>query len=278
MSPSWFVTAFKTFVHDLWASARLAADARSCCRLGVDFLLSRFLRLIPRGQRNRWREVCLRDGIKIRYRLNKGDLHSIREIWFQEAYRLPFDVPSGVLLDLGANIGMASVWLAKKFSFSQVIAVEPDPNNAALVRGNLKLNGISGEVLEAAIGPKDGTARFQFSELSNLGRLSENGSLVPMISMDTIIRRFPGTRFPLIKIDVEGGEQDLFDGPAGWLAHTDAIIIEFHSMVDCSRVPGLVSSKGFKYIPAHSMFPDNLACFTRKNACSLNSKSASVVA
>ena len=277
MSPSKFVTAFKIFVDDLRATTRLAADARSRFRLSLDFVLSRFLRLIPMGQRNRVREIRLRDDIRIRYRLNKGDLHSIREIWFQEAYRLPFDVESGVLLDLGANIGMASVWLAKRLSFSQVIAVEPDPKNAALVRGNLKLNGIRGEVIEAAIGPKEGTARFQFSELSNLGRLSENGSLVAMISMDTIIKKFPGTRFPLTKIDIEGGEQDLFDGPSGWLAHTDAIIIEFHSTVDCSRIPGLVSSEGFKYIPAHSIFPDNMACFTRENACLPNQKSLSVV-
>ena len=69
------------------------------------------------------REVRLRGDIKIRYRLNKGDLHSIREIWLEEAYRLPFEDPSGVLLDLGANIGMASLWLAKSYSFMQMIAV-----------------------------------------------------------------------------------------------------------------------------------------------------------
>jgi FkbM family methyltransferase len=159
---------------------------------------------------------------------------------------------------------MTSVWLAKKFSFTQVIAVEPDPNNAALVRQNLELNGIPCQVLEAAIGPREGTARFEFSELSNLGRLSETGSLVPMISVGTIIEKFAVTRFALIKIDIEGGEQELLDGPTEWLAHTDAIVIEFHpTVVDYPRLTELVSSHGFRYIPAHSFFPDNLDCFTR---------------
>jgi FkbM family methyltransferase len=264
MPPSRFMTLLNTFARDLRASVRLTADVRSRFRLSVDFALSRLIGLVPRGQRNRVREVRLRGDIKIRYRLNKGDLHSIREIWFQEIYRLPFDGPSGVLLDLGANIGMTSVWLAKRFSFTQVIAVEPDPNNAALVRQNLELNGITGQVLEAAIGPKEGTARFDSSELSNLGRLSEDGSLlVPMISVDTIIKKFAVTSFALIKIDIEGGEQDLFDGPTGWLARTDAIIIEFHSTVDHFRITEVVSSHGFKYIPAHSLFPENMDCFTR---------------
>jgi FkbM family methyltransferase len=258
------MTVLNTFVSDLRASVRVAADARSRFRLSRDFALSRLIGLVPGGQRNRVREVRLRGDIKIRYRLNKGDLHSIREIWLQEAYRLPFEDPSGVLLDLGANIGMASLWLAKSYSFTQVIAVEPDPYNAALVRQNLELNGIAGQVLEAAIGPKEAVARFEFSELSNLGRLSENGSLVPMISVDTIIQKFAVTRFALIKIDIEGGEQELFDGPPEWLARTDAIIIEFHpTIVDYPRLTRLVSSKGFRYIPAHSFSPDNMDCFTR---------------
>ena len=145
-----------------------------------------------------------------------------------------------------------------------MIAVEPDPNNAALARQNFELNGIPGQVLEAAIGPRDGEARFKFSELSNLGRLSEDGSLVPMISVGTIIKTFKVTRLSLIKIDIEGGEQELFDGPTGWLARTDAIIIEFHpTIVDYPRLTRLVTTHGFRYIPAHSFSPTNMDCFVR---------------
>ena len=263
MRPRRFKTVLNTLVSDLRESVRLTADARSRFRLVTDFALSRLIGLTPRGQRNRVREVRLRAGIKIRYRLNKGDLHSIREIWFQQAYRLPFPDPSGVLLDLGANIGMTSLWLAKNYSITRVIAVEPDPANAALVRQNLEVNGIAGEVLEAAIGPKELMARFEFSEHSNLGKLSERGSLVPMISVGRIIQKFDITRVALIKIDIEGGEQELFNGPTEWLACTDAIIIEFHPTIIDDRLTRLVTSQGFKFIPAHSLFPDNMACFIR---------------
>ena len=264
MPPSRFITVLSTVVSDLRASVWLAADLRSRFQLSMDFVLSRFIGLVPRSQRNRVREVRLRGDIKIRYRLNKGDLHSIREIWFEEDYHLPFTATSGVLLDLGANIGMTSLWLAKRYPFTQVIAVEPDPNNAALVRQNLELNGIAAQVLEAAIGPKEATARFEFGEFSNLGRLSETGSLVPVISVGSILQKFAVTRFALTKIDIEGGEQELFDGPTEWLARTDAIIIEFHpTVVDYPRLTRLVSSNGFRYIPAHSLFPENMDCFVK---------------
>jgi FkbM family methyltransferase len=258
------VAVLNILARDLRATVRLTADVRSCFRLGTDLVLARVIGLVPRERRNRVREVHLRGNIKIRYRLNKGDLHSIREIWFQEAYRLPFENPQGTLLDLGANIGMTSLWLAKHYSFSEVIAVEPDPSNAALARQNLELNGISGHVLEAAIGPKEGLVRFEFSELSNLGKLSENGSLVPMISVGSIIQNFAVPKFALVKIDIEGGEQELFNGPVEWLAFTDAIIIEFHpTIVDYPRLTELVSSNGFRYIPANSVFAENMDCFAR---------------
>jgi FkbM family methyltransferase len=264
MRPSKFVAIFKGVFRDWRSSAKFSADARSFFRLSIDFVLSRIVRILPKEQYNRPRQVFLRDGIKICYRLNKGDLHSIREVWFDEAYRLPFEDTSGILLDLGANIGLTSLWLAKRYPFKKLIAVEPDPNNAFLVRQNLTLNGIAGFVLEAAIGPKDGTARFKFSKVSNLGRLDENGSLVPMICVNSIVNNFGVDRFGLIKIDIEGAEKDLFGGPTEWLERTDAIIIEFHpACVDDSSLTRLVTSRGFKYIPAKSVFPENMDCFTR---------------
>ncbi len=264
MSQNRFTTVFRAFIYDVRGSISLAADARSCFRLIRDFALSRLIALVPRGSRNCVREVRLHGGIKIRYRLNKGDLHAIREIWFQESYRLPFADPVGILLDLGANIGMTSVWLAKKYPLVIVIAVEPDPRNAALARQNLELNGVAGHVIEAAIGPQDGTSLFAFSEHSVMGRLSESGFSVPVISVATIIKKFAVNRFALVKIDIEGGEQPLFDGPSDWLDQTDAIVIEFHpELVDYARLTSLVSSHGFTYIPANSAFRDNADCFVR---------------
>jgi len=258
------LSSLRVYIHDLLASIKLATDMRSRVRLVVDFTLSRFIEVLPKAMWNRRRQVCLRDDVKLVYRLNKGDLHSIREIWFEEDYWLPFESSSGVLLDLGANIGMASLWLSKKYKFTTVIAVEPDPTNAELVRDNLRLNSMNGQVLQAAIGPFEGTGRFKSSQVSNLGRLSDEGSLVQVLSVNAVIATFSILRFALIKIDIEGGEESLFDGQTEWLDRTDAMIMELHpDVVDCDRLRRIVSSHGFEYIPAHSRFPDNLPCFVR---------------
>jgi len=246
------------------ACARLCADRQSALQLGLDFALSRFLLWSPENRVGRLRKVRLRGGVQLCYRLNKGDLHSIREVWFDEAYRLPFDNPSGTLLDLGANIGLTSVWLAKKYTIERVIAVEPDRSNAILARRNLDLNAIKSEVLEAAIGPHEGTVGFESNQVSNLGRVSEKGLPVAMITVDRILEKSACPKLALVKIDIEGGEQQLFDGPMGWLDRTDAIIIEFHpTLVDHPKIIKAVAGRGFAYIRSNSVFPNNMDCFKR---------------
>src|SRR5215467_5292965 len=257
-----FASVFPALMREWRACARLCADPQSALRLGLDFVLSRILWSSPENRIVRIRKVRFQGGVQLSYRLNKGDLHSIREVWFDEAYRLPFDCPSGTLLDLGANIGLTSLWLAKRYPIERVIAVEPDRSNAMLARRNLELNAIKSEVLEAAIGPHEGTARFESSQVSNLGRLSEKGVPVTMITVDTILKKSACSRFGLVKIDIEGGEQQLFDGPLDWLDHTGAIIIEFHpSLGEYSRIIKVIENHDFSYISSNSVFRNNMDCF-----------------
>jgi FkbM family methyltransferase len=259
------VAVFLHLIREWRACIRLCDNPQSALRLGLDFALSRFLLWSPKNRVGRFRTVRLQGGVQLCYRLNKGDLHSIREVWFDEAYRLPFEEPSGTLLDLGANIGLTSVWLAKKYPIERVIAVEPDRTNAILARRNLSLNAIKSEVLEAAIGPHEGTVGFESSPVSNLGRVSEKGLPVPMITVDTILEKSACPKLALVKIDIEGSEQQLFDGPTGWLDCTDAIIIEFHpTLVDHGRIIRAVAEHGFTYISSNSVFPNNMDCFKRR--------------
>ncbi|HKV63388.1 MAG TPA: FkbM family methyltransferase [Candidatus Acidoferrum sp.] len=255
---------FLHLIQEWRACVRLCADPQSALQLGLDFALSRFLPWWGGNRVGRLRNVRLQGGVELCYRLNKGDLHSIREVWFDEAYRLPFGSPSGTLLDLGANIGLTSVWLAKKYPFERVIAVEPDRSNAILARRNLDLNAIKSEVLEAAIGPHEGTVGFDSNQISNLGRVSENGLPVAMITVDTILEKSACPKLALVKIDIEGGEQELFDGSLGWLDRTDAIIIEFHpAPVDPPKIIKTVEARGFTFIRSNSAFPGNMDYFKR---------------
>ena len=78
----------------------------------------------------------------------------------QEVYRLPERLrPAGVLVDLGANIGMASVWYSRRYGIDRVVAVEPVPANVAILRKNLAANSVANEIVRATVGPREARCR-----------------------------------------------------------------------------------------------------------------------
>jgi FkbM family methyltransferase len=246
-------------------AARICSGVGSFSRLGADVCLYRVLRLGKIPCKNAVRSIVVKSGADVAYRLNRGDIQSIREVLMDEAYRLPFSIPRpNVIVDLGANIGLTSLYLYSCFKPDILIAVEPDPSNAALARHNLEPLG--GRVIEAAVGAVDGVGRFKSNPESNLGTLVEgtDGRSVDITSMNHLIESLPNHHIDLLKIDIEGGEQELLTRNTEWLSAVDAIIAEFHpDRVDYSGlIQGLIR-KGFRYIPAGSAWYGSMDGFVR---------------
>jgi FkbM family methyltransferase len=246
------------------AAWKLGGDVRSRLRLLFDFTVGRVLDYLPARALGGVRSIKTHDGAQLFYRLNRGDLQGIREVWFDQAYRLPFSVRQGTLLDLGANIGLTSVWLARRYGFDRVVAVEPDRSNIVVLKRNLLVNRINAEVIEAAVGASDGTANFSAHIYSNQGHLAAEGIEVKLLSAKSVLDSAMVEQVELAKVDIEGSEQQLFFGPKDWLASVRSMIVEFHPpKVDYVGLIQAVEQSGLRYIPAQSIFPGNMDCFTR---------------
>jgi propionyl-CoA carboxylase beta chain len=175
---------------------------------------------------NRERRIRLRTGVELTYRLNRGDIKLIREVWMYETYRLPISIHSlATIIDLGANIGFTSLYLSHNYGCTSVLAFEPDSSNARLARVNLARNRVPAEVIEAAVGPTDGVARFEAAKDSRLGRIGSTGRSVRMISMASLLSYLPPEDpVDLLKIDIEGGEGPLLNNDRAWLARVRALV------------------------------------------------------
>ncbi len=239
--------------------ARKAEDFTSLIRYSTDILLVRLKR------DDKEHEIRLRPGVRLRYRLNRGDIQSVREVWLDEVYKLPVQARTKILVDLGANIGLTSLWFAKRYGFTKIIAVEPSPANARLARENLDNNGVSAQVIEAAVGPLDGTAFFEDSASSNLGRVTTTGRPVTLLSMATILSKLGDTAIvDLVKLDIEGGEEPLLSGDLAWLERVQSIIAEFHpDIIDYPKVVQSICNMGFRYFRAGSAHKDSMDFFSR---------------
>ena len=207
-------------VRETAGAARVVADPRSFVRYASDVILYRVLRVIPMAPR--LRTVRLRDGSRVTYRLNRGDIRTVGEIWAAEIYRLPFPAPAlSTIVDLGANIGLTGVYLSRRYGCS-FLAVEPSARNAALAARNYAENAVDADLVCAAVGPSDGPGHFAAHRDFNSGKLADSGEPVTVLSMETLFARLPaGRRVDLLKVDIEGGEGALFSGDlGGWTAST----------------------------------------------------------
>jgi FkbM family methyltransferase len=118
-----------------------------------------------------------------------------------------------LFLDIGANVGTYSV-LASGVCGARSWAFEPDPNTAAHLFRNIEINSLQQlvEVHQMALGPESGEVRFTVG-LDTVNRVAgaSDGEFrrVPQRTLDEIVA---GHDPILIKMDVEGYEEEVFAG------------------------------------------------------------------
>ncbi len=129
--------------------------------------------------------------------------------------------PRDVVIDIGSNIGFVLMNMAKIVGpEGKVFGFEPSAKTFAKLQHNLGLNHFNNiSITQSAIGNIAGKAESYSVRSSNLGMnkirlVSNEGSpiAVPIFTLDSFCHREKLTRVDLIKIDVEGYEQNVLEG------------------------------------------------------------------
>jgi FkbM family methyltransferase len=135
--------------------------------------------------------------------------------------------PNDLFLDIGANIGSYTI-LAGKVCKARAIAFEPDPDTARALRRNIAINHLNAlaDVREAALGGAHGQIAFTVG-LDTMNRVArpddESMQVVPIRRLDDI----PGAAAPtLIKLDVEGFEEQVLSGASGVLSSPSLLAVQ----------------------------------------------------
>ncbi|MEI6212822.1 MAG: FkbM family methyltransferase [Desulfuromonadales bacterium] len=151
-----------------------------------------------------------------------------------------------LIVDAGANIGASSVYFALKFPDARIIAVEPGAENHCLLAMNSA--GLNVDPRLAALASKTGTVSVidvgaGFWGLRTAVSSGDNlGVTVPACTVNDIYAEQGSDFFPyIVKIDIEGGEKDLFSQNTEWISRTPCIIIELHDWM----LPGQGTSHPF---------------------------------
>lgn len=129
----------------------------------------------------------------------------------------------GAFLDIGANVGNHSVYVAKFLHAARIVVFEPNPEAIAILDSNIFLNGIDGvcdrQFLGIGLSDRAAAAASLRTPRRNLGgtRVVDGAGEIRLEAGDTLLE---GQIFDLIKIDVEGMELAVLAGLAGLIAAT----------------------------------------------------------
>jgi FkbM family methyltransferase len=167
--------------------------------------------------------LCLlyRRGVEVKLRQHRIRLHprllGIRPGEYESELSRALDqrvAPGMTVIDIGAHVGLHSLQLSRRVGEKgRIIAVEPSPANASLLRKHLDWNACRNvTVVEAAIGERPGAIEFTFRPDP-----TDHGGFANSIAYDiggsktwvkvTTIDEVCSDQCPdVIKIDVEGAE------------------------------------------------------------------------
>lgn len=176
----------------------------------------------------------------VHVRTGTSDYDTWHEIFQSEIYSIVLrHVPEcDYIIDLGANIGLTSIYFAGQFPKCQVSAVEPDPSNFQLLEKNLSglVESRLVRVINGAVWHSD--TRLTFARRAgavghNAIRVAEadtntHAAAVTAFSIPTLLQCAGYPRADIVKIDIEGAEEGLFKHDPSWLERVNAITIEFH--------------------------------------------------
>jgi FkbM family methyltransferase len=179
------------------------------------------------------------------------DLGTYWQVFVQKEYAFKANKTPNVIVDAGANIGLASIYFANRFPNTPIISIEPEFNNFELLRKNIEpykniiplhcaLWNTNKEIdiLDTGLGTNgfmtlDKTVTYHINTPMEIFTHK-----VKTITIQNILAEYNLNYIDILKIDIEGAEKEVFENADVWIERISAIIIELHERMKpgCDRI------------------------------------------
>jgi FkbM family methyltransferase len=162
-----------------------------------------------------------------------------REIFIRNDYFFEAAHERPIIVDGGANIGMATLFFKWMYPRCEVHAFEPDPATFAALRENVEQNALADVHLHnVALCDRNGAVDFFVpggragSLMMSLvaGRVPSAETRRVVVQGRTLSTYLEGCEVDFMKMDIEGGEQAVLAelGRAGALRRVKEMVVEYH--------------------------------------------------
>jgi FkbM family methyltransferase len=179
-------------------------------------------------------DVRLAGQLHVRLEENE-DTKVLWHIFVRDCYRLRGD--ERVILDLGANIGLFSLYAAPHAPKARIFSVEPVASTFRRLNEHVRENGLAGRVttVNCAVAGEQGErlmARVNtpYSQVVPAGTSPEQGEMVVCRTLSDLIDAFELPEIDFLKMDIERSEYEvLLSTPPAMLKRIHRMIFELHS-------------------------------------------------
>ena len=190
-------------------------------------------------------------------RVRANDYFVLFEVLGLGAYEIDCALvgPVSSVLDLGANIGLATLSLSRRLPPNTTfVCVEPSPASFALLEHNLRRNTPNAQAINAAATGEPTTITIREGAnpaLSSVERAGQNtgGRHLPGMTITEILDASGLARVDLVKLDVEGAERELFEVADTWSDRVGAILAEIHPPLTVEQAAGQLAAHGYRRLP-----------------------------
>lgn len=142
------------------------------------------------------------------------------------------------IVDCGANVGFASVFLLSHFPRASLFALEPDPANFEILQRNLAPYGSRAHAELAGVWSHETLLRIEERPYRGGGAWARQvrecapgeASDIRALDIPSILTRSGRERISILKMDIEGSECVVLSAPnvGDWLGRVDCLAIELH--------------------------------------------------
>jgi FkbM family methyltransferase len=185
--------------------------------------------------------------------LSIADFVSDEELEFLSTY----PIGEGEIIDVGANLGVVSLILARRFPQRTIHSFEPAPSTFRAFESNIELNACGNvRALQCAVADCDGTIPFNADPIGrgtnsiamSKGEFEIN---VPCTTLDAYADQNSIDEIAFLKVDVEGFEAAVFQGARRILSEQRAATIYYEVCPGNSKNSGAEPQLATRILQQH---------------------------
>lgn len=182
--------------------------------------------------------------------------YGYKDIFENRIYHFRSSNPSPVIIDVGGYIGISVLYFKSIYPKAKIIAFEPNPNLFRVFRRNVKNNKLENTVLiNAGLGKTNRIVDFYANGADGGSIFNINNHKVEKIKVKVkMVKLSEYINIPvdLLKMNIEGGEGDVFEEIEDKLHFVKQIIFEYHAFYNLPQNLGkileILNKHGFRYI------------------------------